>query len=381
MNYKETGFRAFYKQFVSMPLDAEKARVVEDFPGIEKAQGFLAYGYIDHIAGLTLEVLSLAVIDGENIEYLDPNDTISVKFRIDSVEETPFRYEPDKDGALRKKYARKVTMIDKCYKVSDEIEESRNLAFLDPCRHVHCIDDVMVYLVKRGLAGMELGWARIEGINTEEKTFFATLLIEPTQDFGVHKGESITFHIEKDDENDSAVCVCDLTEAPKEEDYLDGNLLKMFIKNYKEHLDEESMLKLLAFLRDCFLWVPCTAVMDKEDEKRLMKDVEEAKDNPDALIGKSFTNENPIRFIPDILNNGEGDYMPAFTTAEEMGEYGENFSKVQKHIFEIIALGRGNEKEISGVVIDAFTEPFVLPKDLWELLERIPSAFAPQKEE
>ena len=46
-----------------------------------------------------------------------------------------------------------------------------------------------------------------------------------------------------------------------------------------------------------------------------------------------------------------------------------------------LRLRRGNEKEISGVVIDAFTEPFVLPKDLWELLERIPSAFAQKESE
>ena len=75
--------------------------------------------------------------------------------------------------------------------------------------------------------------------------------------------------------------------------------------------------------------------------------------------------------VPDILMNGDDYFFPAFTSAEEMGEYGNNFSKVQKHIMEVIALARGNEKDVVGVVINAFTEPFVLGKELFEIIEKM----------
>ena len=380
MNYIETGFRAIYKHFISMPLDEKKIELLKEFPGIEKAQGFLAYGYIDAEAGLSLEVLALAVIDGESIEYLEPNDAISVKFRIGSVEDVPFRFEPDKDGSLRKKYAAKVSMIEEGYPASEDVEKTRTLGFLDIWRHMYFPDDVQVYLVKKGLDRMEIGWIRITGL--EGKIFLGTLLIEPEQDYGVHEGDSVAFHIETDEENNRAVCVCDLTpvEPPKEEDYTEGKVLKEYLLNFNEKQDNESLLQLLVFLRDCLVWVPCTAILDKEDEEMLKKSVEGAKDNPDALIGKIFEPQHEIRFVPDVLQKGGQFFMPAFTTEEEMGEYGEKFSKRQTHMLEVIALARGNVKDVSGIVINAFTDEFLLPKELFETLETMPSVFAKKEE-
>ena len=56
-----------------------------------------------------------------------------------------------------------------------------------------------------------------------------------------------------------------------------------------------------------------------------------------------------------------------------MGEYGENFSKVQKHMLEVIPLARNNEKKPVGIVENAFTEPFVLDSQIWDLVERMKS--------
>jgi hypothetical protein len=33
--------------------------------------------------------------------------------------------------------------------------------------------------------------------------------------------------------------------------------------------------------------------------------------------------------VPDILQNGEEFFFPVFNTAEEMGEYGDYFSKIR----------------------------------------------------
>ena len=79
------------------------------------------------------------------------------------------------------------------------------------------------------------------------------------------------------------------------------------------------------------------------------------------------------RFIPDILQNGGAFFFPIFSTTEAMGEYGEHFSKVQKHILEVIPLARNNEKQLEGIVLNAFTEPFVLDADIWDMVEKMKS--------
>ena len=65
--------------------------------------------------------------------------------------------------------------------------------------------------------------------------------------------------------------------------------------------------------------------------------------------------------IPDILQKGDEFFFPVFSSAEEMGEYGERFSKIEKHFLEVANLARNNEKNVKGIVINAFTESFVIP--------------------
>ena len=75
--------------------------------------------------------------------------------------------------------------------------------------------------------------------------------------------------------------------------------------------------------------------------------------------------------IPDILQNGNDFFFPVFSSVEEMGEYGENFSKIQKHILDVISMARNNEKNISGIVLNAFTEPFVLDAEIFDIVENM----------
>ena len=77
--------------------------------------------------------------------------------------------------------------------------------------------------------------------------------------------------------------------------------------------------------------------------------------------------------IPDILQSGEDFFLPAFTSAEEMGDYGRQFSKLEKPFREAVALARNHEKNLKGIVVNAFSEPFILPEELFDLLETMPS--------
>lgn len=82
--------------------------------------------------------------------------------------------------------------------------------------------------------------------------------------------------------------------------------------------------------------------------------------------------------VPDILQNGDNFFFPVFTTAEEMGEYGNNFSKIQRHFLEAANLARNNEKNVAGIVINAFSEPFVINKELFEIIEGMDSSLEVQ---
>ena len=108
--------------------------------------------------------------------------------------------------------------------------------------------------------------------------------------------------------------------------------------------------------------------MSDADYAAMEKLVMDAKDNLDSLVGMELTNQDNIRMVPDILQNGDEFFFPVFTTAEEMGEYGERFSKVEKHFLEAANLARNNERDLTGIVINAFSEAFVVPKELFDLI-------------
>lgn len=121
-----------------------------------------------------------------------------------------------------------------------------------------------------------------------------------------------------------------------------------------------NMIKLARILRDSYVWIPCNTVLSDADYEACEKTVMEAKEKNDldSLIGMEFTNQDEVRLIPDILQSEEEYYFPVFTTAEEMGEYGEIFSKVEGHFLEAVNLAKNNEKNVSGIVINAFFIPW-----------------------
>ena len=155
----------------------------------------------------------------------------------------------------------------------------------------------------------------------------------------------------------------------------DGAFLKRATEICNRNRTQLNLIKLMKILRDSWVWIPCNAIMSDADYSELEKLVKDAQENDglDSLVGKTLTSHDNIRFVPDILQNGETFFFPVFTTAEEMGEYGQGFSKVQKHFLEAANLARNNEKKVAGIVINAFTEPFVVPTELFDIIANMPS--------
>lgn len=370
MKYQETGFRALYKNFAAFPLNDRFRKAMEGYPNADDANCMLVYGYIDHEAGLTLEVLAAGVKREEKFKFFDPSEDTRLFLRVGAVENEEFALFDDSDNSLRNRYARKLEMLD-TYNTDEEIEKTREMRFLDDCRHPHYPDDVRVYLMRDGL-NPELCWSRIIGLG--EHWIMGVLLNEPNQNFDYHQGEKIAFFVEKT-EDEKIICYSDMNPSQllKPEDLEDGSMLREAIAAFNADRTEQGLIQIMEILRDSFVWVPCNAVLSKLDQKAFADLIDKADGNMDSLVDVELSNQENIRMIPDILQNGDQFFFPAFITTEDMGEYGQHFSKVQKHFLEVIALARNNEKNVSGIVINAFTEPWVLDREIFDLVEKMKS--------
>jgi len=206
MTYKEAGFRAFYHNFVALPIKDQLKPMLQQFPDFERANHILTYGYIDRERGLTLEVLALAQKNSKGFYSFDPDNTTRAIIRIDVVEDDNALFASDKTGALTRRYAEKIDMIHECFDTSEEVEMTRKMTFLDSCRDDYCIDDVLVILIKDGLQ-TEGCWVRINGLDDDVIT--GTLLNEPYGDYGCHMGEQISFRV-YEAEDGKVTCYSDL---------------------------------------------------------------------------------------------------------------------------------------------------------------------------
>ncbi len=368
MTYKETGFRAIYQQFCAFPLDDKIKSIIVDFPGAEKADCVLVYGYIDREAGLTLEILAAGIRNEDSFRFFDTNEKVKSMIRINSVENVDFAYFADEDGELKKRYETKIKMLDH-YLPDEEVLKTREMGFLDDSRHEYCIDDVLVYLTRDGLA-QEGCWVRICGLS--DRAILGILLNEPDQNFDYHMGEKIAFNVQKT-EDDKYICYSNMTPSMKlkASDLEDGTMLKDAIAAFNQERTESNLLDILELLRDSLVWIPCTAVMSEADQNAILEMLKNADNDPSKLIGTTIENQDIVRMIPDILQNGDNYFFPTFSSAEEMGEYGNDFSKVQKHFLEVIPMAEANEKNVAGIVINAFSEPFVLNRDLFDLVQKM----------
>ncbi len=374
MKYSDVGFRAVYHNFCVFPLTDAVRGALEGFPGASVAEAALLYGYYDREAGITLEVLAGAIRGDKGWRFADTLDDIRSFIRIEAVQDADFSVLRDPDEELVNRYGKKLEIL-KGYDASEEIEKSRSFDFLDDARHPIYIDDVQVILAKDGLRP-ECCWARMNDVS--ERRLWAKLLNEPDQDFGIHKGEDFTFYVHKDEETGRVTCHAQFSPLEKIDPAVleDGSLLKKAVLKFHEEDQTDGLFEILQILRDSYVWIPCNAVVGEEDQQQVMQMIEEAGDDLDSMVGKTFTSQDQIRLVPDILQKDGEYFFPAFSTEEDMGEYGEGFSKVQEHFMTVIGLARNNQyegNELTGIVINPFTAPFVLPKELFDAVEKMVS--------
>ena len=200
------------------------------------------------------------------------------------------------------------------------------------------------------------------------------LEMEPSQDFGYHKGDKIGF-FPYTPEGGETVLISDMNPSRRltVEDLEDGSLLKGAIAVFNNERNEANLLEVMELLRDSYVWIPCNAVMSEADQKRMEELLDSLNGDFEKIAGMEFVANDETRLIPDILQNGDAFFFPVFTSQEEMGEYGDNFSKIEKHFLEALVLAKNNEKELAGVVVNAFSEPFILDRQIWDIVENMKS--------
>ncbi len=369
MKYSETGFREFYKHFVAIPVSDRTKSYLEGFPGCDEANYIVAYGYYDREAGLNLEVLCAARHFDNTVQYAVGNESVSSTIRINNIADDEC-YLINDDGQLAKEHKKKLDMLS-AYDVSEDIENTRSMPFLDASRDKVFIDDISVHLYKDGLEP-EKCLTRITGLG--KHSIVGVLLEEPIQKFGWHKGETIVFFV-KEEEDKSVICFTDMNPSKRitAEDLEDGSMLKEAVEKFQAERNEPNFLDVLEILRDSYVWIPCYAILSEEDQERIKKMCDENGDDLSDLVGKEFTNGDAIRFIPDILQHGDEYFFPVFSSAEEMGEYGDRFSKLQRHSLEALALATNNEKNVAGIVLNAFSTPFVLERQIFDVFKNMKS--------
>lgn len=88
--------------------------------------------------------------------------------------------------------------------------------------------------------------------------------------------------------------------------------------------------------------------------------LENALDDPETFIDKiyNFYNMKDLTYLtPNIADLVVDAFAPHFRAVASL-----------KHILEVIPLARNNEKEPVGIVLNAFSEPFVLDKEIWDIV-------------
>ncbi len=162
-----------------------------------------------------------------------------------------------------------------------------------------------------------------------------------------------------------------------EQQIKNGEFIKTAIEICKRDNTKENRLRMTMLLRDSLVWVPCNAIFSDADNEEMSKAVLEAQENGELepLEGNYFVCRDEVRMVPDILHNGDDFFFPVFSSEAEMGEYGENFSRIQSHFLEAVTLAKNNEMNVKGIVINAFSDPFVVPIEICNIIAKLKSRF------
>lgn len=192
MLLKEMNFRDIVDKYLYIDAAGVTQNLGSIFEVTEDATGVLCYGYIDAQAGICFEILCCAVYDAakKTLKLLRGNDEQSAKIRLAELLEAQAAVLPSEMPRLSE-FHNKVATVQKTYKADEATEAMRKLTSLDPARIATHPDIVTVYLVRGDEA--EVAYVLLKEVR--EVNIIGTLLSEPQNAAGLHKGDEISFFL------------------------------------------------------------------------------------------------------------------------------------------------------------------------------------------
>jgi len=141
-----------------------------------------------------------------------------------------------------------------------------------------------------------------------------------------------------------------------------AELICRTIRDFNSKQDSDTFRMLIAVLMSVQVSVPMTVAMENTDVEKFLQ----------AKAGDTVTPGGAIRMQPDMLKNDSGElFFPAFTMKEETPEnYRNNFSWITMDFMNCVHSACQNEN-CAGVVINGFSEPFVVNRALMKLMLEI----------
>lgn len=369
MLFKETGFRPIYHYVCAFELNSKLRELIRNCPDAVKSSHAVFYGYIDHEKGLMLELLGAGKQAPKYFYFKEPYEGERVSIHISEVEDVEFIWFEKLENRFYKKFLPRIEMLE-MYETPEDVKESRTFGFLDDFREQSFPDDVKVQLIKEGLKTEEC-WVRITGLGNHR--LIGVLLNQPFQNYGVKKGDTINFSL-REKEDKSLICVA--TFAPdqmKEEDLEDGTVLKKAIERFSKDRTEENFLFALRILRSSQVFFPASVMLSEKARGILDALKKEGKDL-DSLEGEQeeiFA--AGIKMVPEILESEGLRYLPVFSAPEEIGDRIPSQTVPRMPFLHAIEMATEEVEDIEGIVLNAFTDDFVIHKDLFDMITKMPS--------
>ena len=134
---------------------------------------------------------------------------------------------------------------------------------------------------------------------------------------------------------------------------------------YDDQQDVQRILDILRLLSEGIYWVPMNIILSQEDQEQFLN----------ASKGDSVSLKSAARMKPDFLKASDGNlFFPAFTSREETDEaYRNRFSWVQLPGKQIINAAEA-DSSLTGVVINGFSQPFTVTRELIAFIQQAPVA-------
>ncbi len=142
-----------------------------------------------------------------------------------------------------------------------------------------------------------------------------------------------------------------------------GNLLRRLKHTFLTTQNRHTLMPVLACLRDSEVIVPVRVNVSDADKERILS----------AEKGKSVATNDKVNFEPSLLGSDDGVFLPIFSNAQQLKpDYSQRVTLLTIPAVQAMKMAL-SIPNINGLVLDAFTEAMLIPKESAELILKMKS--------